>query len=209
MVPELPLGESTKAVPGEVSVQDRSCRVLSNTAEPAVWDLEHSIEVRPWLLTLRDRETRGGLAFEYEGLFPTEQDFFFEMVTAEQAMCTLLPQVLPLSLPAGTDFITQDPYAEFDSPTAVGTRAKTYRRGWSRSTIAIVACSIAAGIVILTLAAWNRRNYFFCNNTQPLSPVWPFVTALATHSPRHPAHCLGRILAATVWASHAVRGGRG
>jgi hypothetical protein len=97
---------------GDVSVASRKCRVYSNTLdEPAVWDLELGTVLVPWLLAPRGQSNEPAVDVFEGRRFPTEADPFFQSITAEQAAATGLPAVRPVSLPDGTDFFTQDPYA--------------------------------------------------------------------------------------------------
>lgn len=92
-----------------ISVESQDCHVYSNTFSPAVWDLDISAEITPWLLTHRKDEVVDGEDVFQGREFPTEGDAFFAEATVSQAEATGLPAITPRTMPHGTSFITQKP----------------------------------------------------------------------------------------------------
>lgn len=139
---------NTGAVPGDVAVESRQCRVYSNTVRPTVWDLERSQEINPWLLVPRDdMSTSGEDVFEGRA-FPTESDAFFTRIVEQQAAASGLFSVVPRALPAGTTFTTQDPYASASDTI------------WTGQKIALIV-GLPSALTILAIGVLLWYFYYF------------------------------------------------
>ena len=124
---------SSSSVAGEVSVENRQCRVYSNSEDPRVWDVELSRKVGPWPLIVSDGSGADVLAMNQpsKDAFLRPSDSLFQLILEDQAESTALEAAVIPRLPLGTTFITQDPYPEFSGGTK--------DRLWTGKTISLTA----------------------------------------------------------------------
>eukprot|EP00892_Ulva_mutabilis_P012442 jgi/Ulvmu1/9570/UM053_0060.1 len=111
-------GENISSVSGGVSVQNRNCRVYSNTNKPGVWDLDLRREVGAWHLQVDGGTSRDQLADVFREVesagsgFLRPSDEVFVRIQEESAAFTGLPLSPSFTLPEGNEFITRDPYID-------------------------------------------------------------------------------------------------
>ena len=140
-------------VPGEVAVEDRSCRVYSNTLQPSVWDLQLSREVSAWPLETPEVADSGQgrpdvfAEAEAGSEFLRPGDDFLQSIVKEESASTGLDPIAIEDLPQGTDFVTRDPYASLSDDDD--------RSVWTSTSIGVVA-GIGGVLCVLfaLLVAW-------------------------------------------------------
>eukprot|EP00892_Ulva_mutabilis_P004012 jgi/Ulvmu1/1983/UM012_0145.1 len=113
------------AVAGEVSIENRNCRVYSNTNRPTVWDLEIGREFRAWSLELYHGPSPSVNVFaDVESVtdgraFLRPTDPAFQSMVDDQVRNTGLPRPFLKDLPQGNEFVTQAPYAVPPRPNPI------------------------------------------------------------------------------------------
>ena len=174
-------------ISGEVAVEDRSCRVYSNTAQPRVWDHEPGRSLGSWYLTQTDPAPGTQLSRpdvfadvdsnpRFAFLRPT--DDFFVRILREEAISTKLPIGGLTPLPEGTDFVVNDPYTSSAAPRT------------SKNVGLIAGLSSGGALCVLTalLAGWfvyfrKRSTSDTGDKVPPLAPTASIVAStLATNS---------------------------
>lgn len=104
----------------KVSVDNRNCRVYTNTQLLTVWDKQLRREMSAWQLTPVPDPSPGNedvfAAVEGSGqrAFLRPDDPLFVKLLKERASATGVQVAVVPELPAGTEFIVNDPYAEID-----------------------------------------------------------------------------------------------
>lgn len=142
--------EHTSTVPSEVAVENHNCRVYSNTPLPTVWDRSLRREFRSWPLapagsvTGKPANVFAKVEAAENSHFLRPQDGGLQRIVDGHARATGRPPVEMGYLPAGSDFITQDPYPAV-------TRGRSV---WTGRTIGLVGgLGGAALLVVATLLA--------------------------------------------------------
>ena len=165
-------GGSMSSVSGEVAVENRNCRVYSNTKLPRVWDLQLERELSAWPLAQPDGSESGAAGGQLQedvfadveagpsSDFLRPSDDFIVRIMREEAISTKLPSANPSSLPAGTDFITRDPYAGISEDEGF----------WTSKNIGLIA-GLGGGAVLLALAALLAAWCFYFRKNSDVDKV--------------------------------------
>ena len=156
-------GKPKRGASGEVAVENRSCRVYSDTGRPRVWDRELGLTVRAWNVTLNvvpdgmlvqpttfaDVESSSGTAFLRPG------DKTIQRILDDESISTTLEKVVIESLSEGTYYVGSDPYDRLFNA------GRSDRDAVSASTDIILIAGLCSGsvlCVLTALAGWCIKN---------------------------------------------------
>ena len=183
---------SIATVPGEVAVENRDCRVYSNTLLPTVWDLDLERQVSAWTLTLDDPDGTMGLPNAFADVetglssrFLRPTDDAFQSIYNTQAISTRIGEVFLAYLPEGTEYRTSDPYASM-SDGATTSPAIGLIAGISIGSVLCVLAALLAGWCICSRKRSNADDGVKLPAPAQVSSLVPtsssIPSALATNS---------------------------